>query len=135
MLFGRILNDLGVGSSTESDPTVFANSRTFAKVELTPRLLNSYLSIFYKHSNLETSHSLFRQIFQDLGVAPTIRSYVEALERCANSHRAERMFGVQFARGIWTEFEEHPELTESQSPSTNRMIERAHVALIRVLTL
>ncbi|TFK71569.1 hypothetical protein BDN72DRAFT_817329 [Pluteus cervinus] len=136
LLFGRVLNDLGVGSSTESDHTIFTNSRTFAKVELTPRLLNSYLSIFYKHSNLETSHTLFRELFRDLGVPPTVRSYVEALERCAaTSHRAERTFALQFAREIWPQFEEHPELKESQSPSIHRLIERAHVALIRVSTL
>ena len=104
----------------------------FDQVRLTPRLLNSYLSVHYAHATFEESEQLFRTIFEELGVSRNVRSYVEALERCARARRGdERTMGHVFGNWLWSEWQ----ALEANGAIAARMIERASAAIIRVWTL
>lgn len=110
----------------------------FDQVQLTPRLLNSYLSVHYAHAPLEESEQLFQTIFEEFGVSRNVRSFVEALERCARARRGdERTVGRAFGNRLWSEWQnlENGEASDIQGTLTARMIEKANVAIIRVWTL
>ncbi|KAJ3501788.1 hypothetical protein NLJ89_g9181 [Agrocybe chaxingu] len=87
LLFNRILQDRSDAASSATVSLPFAEKK-FRNVELTTRLLTSYLSIFYRHASLETSRELFWTLFEEIGVQRSPRTHVEALERCANARRA-----------------------------------------------
>lgn len=135
-LFNRILHATGV--RPDVDPQNVADDKSFQSVEFTSRLLNSYISVYYKHSTLEEARSLFNTLFEELGVSRTPRSYMEALERCAIARRGhERTLALQFAEDLWKEWQilEDSPPNPGDSPISPRMIERAHIAFTRILTL
>ncbi|KAF7978170.1 hypothetical protein HWV62_1360 [Athelia sp. TMB] len=134
-LFGRILDD------THAVDAPFASDNPagkFSHVQLTPRLVNSYLSVYYKHGSLEECRRLFWSLFEELGVKRNVRSFVEGLERCANAKRGtERTESLAFAEELYAQWVllergEHPSV---QEPVSARMIERANIAAIRLWTL
>jgi len=139
-LFTRILEDTGEnGHQTQENSTIFAH-KAFENVKLTPRLLNSYLSIYYSHSSLAVSEKLFRSIFEDLSVPRNARSYVEALERCTLSPKGHsRTAAFAFAKYLWAAWEEREVGGPNTSPFDHfnlpRLIERAHIAMIKMCTL
>ncbi|THH17492.1 hypothetical protein EW146_g3327 [Bondarzewia mesenterica] len=110
----------------------------FHKVRVTPRLVNSYLSVYYRHTPLKSSHQLFLSLFSELGVERNAHSYVDALERCTftrSSH--DRDVAHHFAEDVWKDWcvvENARQLPDGR-PLSARMIERAHAAMIRVLAL
>ena len=83
ILFGRLLED------RERRDGVFSH------VQLTPRLLNAYLSVHYAHSPIETWRELFRTLHSDAGAPRNAYSYVEVLERCSGAKKAERPAALQ----------------------------------------
>ncbi|KZP12343.1 hypothetical protein FIBSPDRAFT_799096 [Athelia psychrophila] len=134
-LFGRILDD------THTAQAPFAAEEPagkFAQVQLTSRLVNSYLSVYYKHAPLHDCRQLFGSIFHESGVAHNARSFVEALERCANAKRGtERTEALAFAEELyaqWVLVESGKHQTVNE-PVSARMIERANVAAVRLWTL
>jgi hypothetical protein len=132
-LFARILDDTD-GDQLYANPSI----RPFSKVKLTPRLLNSYLSVHYTHAPFEDACELFKRIFEEHGVSRNVRSYVEALERCGNARRGrERTAALAFAEELWVRWQslENGEHNDNMVPNKARMIERANVAMIRVWTL
>lgn len=136
VLFHRILVDTGRSErhAEESLPT----ERKFQHVTLTTRLLNSYISVFYRHSTLETSRDMFWKLYDDLGIERSALTYVEALERCARAKNGrERQLALQFIEELWTKWEtmESSKRDINNRPLSARLIERAHVALIRTLSL
>lgn len=137
-LFSRILDDISLdpGGGRDMNDTL-VNAKKFKNVHLTPRLLNSYLSIYYKHSSLETSRELFWGLFDEHGIPRTSRTYVEALQRCANTKRGhEREFALSFAEEIWAKWQALEDVgQEDGRVLSGRVIEKAHIAFIRVLTL
>lgn len=134
ILLGHILKDRK-GTATAT-PSSFLQS-TFKGVELTTRLLNSYLSVFYKHAPLETSREQFWKLFEDVGgLSRSPRTYVEALERCANSRRgSERTVALDFADQLWPRWKAIEVDCNDGKPLNGRLIERAYVAMIRVLAV
>ena len=58
ILFNRILQD-GSGSTPTATASLPFIRKKFRNVELTTRLLSSYLSVFYRHASLESSRNLF----------------------------------------------------------------------------
>jgi hypothetical protein len=140
-LFARILEDSRTeGHQLHDNDPLYSPHKTFENVRLTTRLLNSYLAVYYSHSSLEVSEKLFRGLFDEFAVRRNARSYVEALERCARSKRGhERTAALGFAKHLWSEWEE----LEGHGDDTvfgdgfhlPRLIERAHVAMIKMLTL
>ncbi|KAG6841809.1 hypothetical protein C0991_006693 [Blastosporella zonata] len=99
ILYNRILYDSGL--KTLSDPTdggALPAEQKFKYVELSPRLLNSYLAVHYKHASFEDACELYRQVFTECQLLKTGRTYVEALERCAIARRGhERRVVMDFA--------------------------------------
>lgn len=136
-LFERILQD--TGRDVDQDPGfdgVFPADNKFGGVVLTTRLLNSYLSVYYKHSSIETSRDLFRSLFDTYKVPRTPRTYVEALEKCGNARRGhERIVAMEFADEIWAHWRVVEDAGENGQPHNGRTVERAHIAYIRVLAL
>jgi len=135
-LFTRILhdNDAKALSDAVSGQDALPEDRAFKAVDLTPRLLNSYLSVYYKHAAITTARNLYRSIFDECGVERTARAYVEALERCANAkkHGEERVVALEFAEEVWVSWRA---LEDRRDDQNARMIEKAHIAMIRVLAL
>ncbi|KAJ7756247.1 hypothetical protein B0H16DRAFT_1417252 [Mycena metata] len=136
-LFQRILEDTGKDQEGTVTDSAFPGQEKFKHVDLTVRLVNSYLSVHYQHSSLEASDVLFWQIFDRVGVRPDARSYLEALERCGRSRRGrERAVGLQFAEKLWGKWLILEDAGRARArPVDSRMVERAHVAFMRVLAL
>ncbi|KAJ7353340.1 hypothetical protein DFH08DRAFT_739179, partial [Mycena albidolilacea] len=136
-LFQRILEDTGKARGESTPDNLFAGEEKFQHVKFTTRLLNSYLSVYYQHSSLEASEALFWKVFDDVGVTPDTRSYLEALERCSRSKRGrERPVGLQFAENVWSKWLAVENAGRACGrPVDARMVERAHVAFMRVLVL
>jgi len=105
-LFNRILRDSGVGASHLPADDPVSTPKFFKNVLLTPRLVNSYLSVYYAHAPLRVAHDSFKTLFRDLDVRRNARSYVEALERCGMARRGqERAVALAFAEDLWAEWQ------------------------------
>lgn len=136
ILFNRILQDRS-DSTPAATPSLPFIQGMFKDVELTTRLLSSYLTVFYKHSTLEYSRDLFWTLFEDLGLTRSARTYVEALERCANARKGvERETGLRFAQELWVKWCSIEQVGSVDGrPLNPRLIERAHIAMIRSLSV
>ncbi|KAF8192641.1 hypothetical protein K438DRAFT_1906805 [Mycena galopus ATCC 62051] len=134
-LFQRILEDTGKDRSAPTPDDIFAGAEKFQHVKLTTRLVNSYLSVHYQHSSLEASEALFWKVFDDVDISPDARSYLEALERCSRSKRGrERPISLQFAEKVWSKWLAVEDAGRACGrPVDARMVERAHVAFMRVI--
>lgn len=138
VLFQRIVED-----RNSTDPIVTAtpslpfSDRKFKNVDITTRLIDSYLAVFYQHALLETSREMFWKIFEEHGVSRSLIVYVKALERCAHPKKIERNDALKFADELWIKwFEAEQALkTHNMKPNDPRLIERAHVAMVRVLAM
>ena len=131
-LLQRIVEDR---NSTKSTAALPFSARKFKNVEITARLIASYVSVFYKHAFLEKSREVFWTVFEKYGVGRSFRAYVEALERCSHSKKRDRPVALKFADEVWIKWREAEEMLSDKKSSDARLIERAHVAMIRVLTL
>ena len=133
-LFSRIFRPSPDPSCPPSGPS---SMPTLPDVHVTPRLLVAYLSVFYAHAPLETSHEMFRTVFAEHGLAKDALALVEALERCANARRgSERAYVRSFAGDAWQEWtalENERKLIRARNNA--RHIQRAYAAQIRVLAL
>ncbi|RDX44062.1 hypothetical protein OH76DRAFT_1446274 [Lentinus brumalis] len=142
-LLARIINDAAPdlrGSSLHSPELADGSMpHAFQKVTLTARLLNAFLSVHYTHALFDESAQLYRTIFAELGVEKNARTYVEALERAAYARRGERKQALKFAREVWEEWcgveEKWGRREENAMKLEARLIERAYVGMIRVLSL
>jgi hypothetical protein len=136
ILFNRILRDRSGVDSAATVSLPFAEKK-FGGVELTPRLVGAYLSVFYRHATLEAARVLFWELFEDLGLERTPRIYVEALERCGNARRGqERQDVVRFADELWEKWEVLEESARAAGkPIHARLVERAHIAMMRTLAV
>ncbi|KAG6811394.1 hypothetical protein H0H92_007638 [Tricholoma furcatifolium] len=139
ILYDRVLHDSGIKAL--SDPTDGGSlpmEKKFDNVKASPRLLNSYLSVFYKHAPFEDACNMYRQVFEECQISRTGRTYVEALERCAIARRGhERTVVMEFADEVWAEWTKLEEAGHDKNgrPLSGRTIEKAHIAMIRVLAL
>ena len=136
ILFNRILRDRSDVDSTATASLPFADKK-FKDVELNPRLLGAYLSVFYRHATLNAARALFWNLFEDLGLERTPRIYVEALERCGNARRGhERREVVGFVDELWEKWKVIEENAHAAGrPIHARMVERAHIAMVRTLAV
>ena len=117
-------------------------SGKFANMQLTPPLLNAYLSVFYRHASIERSREIFATLFGSSRIATfsgNAHTFLEALEGCALASKEERFIAGQWAQELWV----HWESVEAKGVATGhedvgtfaRLIERAHTAMRRVLVL
>ncbi|KAJ7578536.1 hypothetical protein C8J56DRAFT_1060001 [Mycena floridula] len=117
-LFDQIVEEHGVSDGS---------FRKFQHVEITSRLVNSYLSVHYRHGKLETARELFWDIFEKLGVPRTNRSLAEALRRCAHASTRDKQLSLEFAEELMEKWRTLPE-------GSPRMIEQMYINYIQVLT-
>ena len=143
-LFDRILQDRSLSSQeVHHAPQGGLLVGAFARVELTPVLLNAYLSVFYRHASIEASRETFDALFNDAPGAQALHpdeyTYVNALERCATARTEDRHIAVQWAKDVWRRWEgtEEKGLRDGKVNvgSFARMVERAHATMRRVLIL
>ncbi|KIP02535.1 hypothetical protein PHLGIDRAFT_95901 [Phlebiopsis gigantea 11061_1 CR5-6] len=144
-LFARILAD--VAPATAGPSVLFSTppatrSGLFTHVQLTPRLLNAYLSVHYAHAPLEDARALFGALHGELGVSRGARAHVEALERCARAEKGERGLALRFAEEAWADWQPvearwraNKREAEEVDGTDARLVERAYVALIRIHSL
>jgi hypothetical protein len=83
---------------------------------------------------------MFWKIFEEHGVLRSLRVYVEALELCGNTKRKiERDVALKFPDELWIKWCEAEQVFKVQAhdkkPIDPRLIERAHVAMVRVLEM
>ncbi|KAF8548422.1 hypothetical protein OG21DRAFT_1423101, partial [Imleria badia] len=143
-LFNSILQDISLSPDEARHPAPGGLPvGRLAHVELTPVLLNAYLSVFYRHGSIETSLEAFESLFGDsaygLALLPDEFSYVNALERCAIARADDRHIAVRWANDVWRRWEA-TEATGLRGGKGNvgpfaRLVEKAHAAMRRVLTL
>ena len=136
LLMERIIAEQSGANPTATASLPFSGQK-FRGVELTSRLLGAYVSVYYKHASLDASRELFWTLFDDLRISRTPRIYVEALERCGMARRgSERELAVPFADQLWEKWSalEDAAIRDGQ-PLPARMVERAHIAMIRTLAL
>ncbi|KAG9310981.1 hypothetical protein JVU11DRAFT_8859 [Chiua virens] len=144
-LFHRILQDISVLREPPHVPQAGFLVGGFAHVQLTPVLLNAYLSVFYRHASIETSREVFVSLFgkgDPIGgriLRPDEHTYVSALERCAIARVVDRHIAARWAADIWRRWEvaESDGLRDGKGNvgSFARLIEKAHSAMRRVLIL
>ena len=136
VLFSRILDDhrrnlqLIREGSQERDGI-------FGYVQLKPKLLNAYLSVHYRHAPLEDWIKLYRTLHPGLGVPRAAMTYIEVLERCARGRSEERNVTLPLAEEVWAELKTLEDRwrtrTSDQTGLNARLVERAYVAMIRIL--
>ena len=112
----------------------------FQHVRLTPRLLNAYLSVHYAHALFDDCAQLYGTLFAELGVQKNAWTFVEALERAGRAKRDDRKLALKFAREAWAEWQPVEEAWWRKEGRNDaridaRLVERAYVAMIRVLSL
>ncbi|KAL4257157.1 hypothetical protein AB1N83_011561 [Pleurotus pulmonarius] len=113
----------------------------FANVTVSTRLVNSYISVFYRHSSLRTSMDLFNEFFEKMGVERNARSYTEALTKCAMSKQgADKDTALGFATSIWDrwlslERDMREDANRGGKALDGRIVERARTLMIRVLAI
>jgi hypothetical protein len=112
VLFRRIVEDRTSTSPTAiATPSLPFSQRKFKNVEITTRLIASYLSVFYVHASIQTSQKMFWTIFEEHGLSRSLRVYVEAIERCGNTRRegTNRSVALNFAEDLWIKWREAEE--------------------------
>jgi len=135
ILFNRILQDRSDVESTATASLPFAEKK-FRGVELNPKVMGAYLSVFYRHAKLDTARELFWKVFEDLDLQRTPRLYLEALGRCGNARKNERWEAVRFADELWEKWKVVEENGHAAgTPIHARMVERAHASMIRTLAM
>ncbi|TDL26915.1 hypothetical protein BD410DRAFT_763106 [Rickenella mellea] len=131
-LFNRILVDRRIVEFDDQAGSMPLQG-LFGGVELTPRLLNAYLSVHYMHAPLPDAYKLFNGLFSDLGVQRNSHSYIEAMERCAYlQSREERQTAGAFGEMTWLEWQQVVAQVPVDNVETARMIERSYTAMIRL---
>jgi hypothetical protein len=139
ILFTRILEDRKImQSDSDRDPS---RGKAFEHVQPTTRLLNAYLSVYYAHApSLQVSRELFESLFAQVGVERNASSFVDALEKCGACKRGpERTMALAFSDALWVDWQTLENMWQEgkaeHSGVDARMVERAHIAMIRVLAL
>lgn len=144
LLFERVVQDQTQSVDGPSGEDSRPATSYFRNVKMTTRLLNSYLCVHYRHGPIGDAQKLFygsdneQSLYERLGVEYSLRSYVEALERCAYPrNRSERTVALAFAERLWVDIQRVLRAGDDVSLSTGkgaRWTERAWVAMIRVMT-
>ena len=141
------------GTSDQTDITPTSAPESF---KVTPRLVNSFLSVIYAHaSSIEACREEWTSTWASVSGAarPNGWSYLHALERCAVGQRhlggsssSERQAALSWAIQLWEEYTtvfppSSPTIESLSNPDLTRaglgarQIERAWIAIIRTHTL
>lgn len=134
-LFEGILHD----TQPSREPPSKANNESlmlFKDVRVSAELLNAYLSVHYSHGGIFVSRSLFKTLFEEVGVKRNYLSYVEALEACARLSRVKsrRDRVLEFTEEVWELLQKDISVHNEMLSTRVRLVERVNVALIRVFS-
>lgn len=148
LLFERVLsaNNL-VGSTTTTANTKTTFDRVFRHVKLTPKLVNSFLQVHHAHS-LDTRkiQEVFDKLYSEpLNLQSNAETFVDALERCALQTKRMKTADVEqraeseevtleWAESLWAKWQLTYEPGLVKGGREGRLVERAWVAWIKVLT-
>jgi hypothetical protein len=103
LLFGRIIEDQQVQGGSES-----LVDHPFQSVKITPRLVNSFLSVHLAHSLLNDARRSWDSAWQVAGQASNARpngwSFLLALERCAMAKPQIRTEAINWAEQLWEQY-------------------------------
>jgi hypothetical protein len=125
-LFNIILEDVKSGTGP------------FAKITFHPALIDAYLSVYWTHASFSDGRKVFESVWSQANVSPSAQPYVGALERCTRALKGpERTEALQWAQELWKEWAafEDRGIDHSIWRNSQRLIERAYAAMIRVLAL
>lgn len=134
-LFEGILHDTqrsqAPHSKSNNEPPML-----FKDVRVSTELLNAYLSVHYSHGGVSMPPTLFKSLFEEVGVKRNFLSYVEALEVCArwSSFKPRRDGVLRFAEEVWELLQKDVNVHNEVLSVRVRLIERANLALIRILS-
>jgi len=145
LLFEHIVEDRTQSMDGES---LHSPTGHFKDVELTTRLLNSYMAVHCQHNSIGEVQKLFygssgvhneKSLYERLGVECSLRSFVETLERCAFPRdHLERKVALEFAERLWIDAQRIIGAGDGPDPCKSfgteaRWIERTWAAMIRVM--
>jgi hypothetical protein len=136
-LFSRIL-DSQSGEGGSADEAL--DARDFAHVQITPRLVESYLAVYYAHASTDACRSQWAEAWARVAHAatPTARNVVKALEQCANARRGrDREAALTWAEEeLWPTWEPAEQAWRRGDTMLagmdSRLVERAQAAMIRL---
>ena len=108
----------------------------FKDVRVSTELVNAYLSVHYNHGKVSGAQSLFRTLFEEVGVKRNLLSYVDALEACSrwSCIKARRDQVLKFTEEVWELLQKDASVHDEMFSVRVRLVERANLALIRVLS-
>jgi len=133
-LFQRILYDVGIIPAPSEDHYYDPSSSLvgkFSDVQLTPRLVASYISISFRHAPMALSEMMFWTVYDQLQVSRTARVYVEALEACTRC--PNRDIALKFSKDVWVKWQEVEDSGQDVGKALDaRMIERAYAAMLHL---
>ena len=144
----------GTAAGRTDSSTALMEEATYNAIRITPRLVNSFLSVIYAHSaSIDTCRSEWSTVWSSLpsSAKPNGWSYLHALERCAVGQRhfaaaadagAERQAALAWAKELWEGYRKsYPAVTPGQDTLSTpkelkagtgpRQIERAWASIIR----
>ena len=130
-LMARIIADINAPDSPDLG---------FKNVDMTPRLVNAYLSVLSIHASFDVWSERYKTIFPEQDVPRTPSTYILALERCAKAPKGpERKMALELAEEIWKEWEAVETKWRSKSAGaitlSARQVEKANAAMIRLLSM
>ncbi|KAI0092334.1 hypothetical protein BDY19DRAFT_884752 [Irpex rosettiformis] len=134
-LFSRIIADQEPSVSVDSQET---SPAVFRRVDVTPRLVNAYLSVHYAHSSVNAWQNIAITLHGKVGTTKNAWSYVELLERCSIIKKGpERLAALKLAEQVWQEWStvEKAWREGSEEEIAARQVERVYSAMIKILSL
>ncbi|TFK48318.1 hypothetical protein OE88DRAFT_1664830 [Heliocybe sulcata] len=138
----EVLREVDLLFSRITDRNTDASSyNPFGNVEITTKLLNAYLSVYYAHAPLEIIRVAWRTLFALHGLPKNAYTYTEAMERLVyHTSRKKREGAAKIVKEIWLEWREverqwleDPKALAVQYVNA-RMVERMHSAMLRMMT-
>lgn len=135
-LFEGILHDTQRSQTSSPHDLGHEPPLLFKDVRVSTQLVNAYLSVRYCHGKIAEARSLFNTLFEEVGVERNFCSYVEVLEACSRwssvKYRQDQV--LEFTEEVWELLQKDAGVHKEPFSARFRLIERANVALIRVLS-
>ena len=135
-LFEGILHDTQHLQASPPQNSTNETQMLFKDVRVSTELVNAYLSVYYSHGKVAGSQKLFKALFEEVGVKRNFLSYVDALEACSrwSCIKPRRDQVLKFTEEVWELLQKDASVHDEMFSVRVRLVERANLALIRVLS-
>jgi hypothetical protein len=135
LLFERILAANGRLNHGREPSSEEISADAFSKIELSRRVVNSYVDVYYAHTSLHEAYALYKKVFDEAGVTRGGHTYLHALRRIAGRRKEdERETALSFANEVWNEWQVL-EKGLGKYGQQARLIERVHAAMIKITAM